>query len=150
MVPDNDEILYFQKGIPFGDRKQPTAFRTITILKTELWIGWTELNPNFVGTDSLQNITAIAATPSAQNKVYYGTDQGKLYRISNATFINPPHQELTDNLFPNSGFITHICIDPIDANNIIVTFSNYNTNSIFYSDDAGSTWGKYLWKLRRT
>ena len=37
--------------------------------------GWTELNPNFVGTDSLQNITAITATPSAQNKVYYGTDQ---------------------------------------------------------------------------
>ena len=140
MVPDNDEILYFPEGNTIWRQEAANSF-PYNNDHNRIMDGWTELNPNFVGTDSLQNITAIAATPSAQNKVYYGTDQGKLYRINNATFINPPHQELTDNLFPNSGFITHICIDPIDANKIIVTFSNYNTNSIFYSDDAGSTWG---------
>ena len=140
MVPDNDDYLYFLKEILYGG-KMPQIIFHITMTITELWMGWTELQPSFVGADTLQEITAIAATLFSHNKVYYGTNEGKLYRINNASFTNPPHTEITHSLFPNSGHVTNICIDPINPNKLIVTFSNYNTNSVFYSEDGGSTWG---------
>ena len=62
----------FQKEYHLGQEAANSSYNND---HNRIMDGWTELNPNFVGTDSLQNITAIAATPSAQNKVYYGTDK---------------------------------------------------------------------------
>jgi len=140
MVPDNDDYLYFPEGNTIWRQDAANNF-PYNNDHNRIMNGWTELQPSFSGTDTLQEITAIAATTFSHNKVYYGTNEGKLYRINNASFTNPPHSEITHSLFPNSGHVTNICIDPIDPNKLIVTFSNYNTNSVFYSEDGGSTWG---------
>ena len=140
MVPDDDNYLYFPEGNTIWRQDNANNF-PYNNSHNRIMDGWTELKPLFSGTDTLQEITAIAATPIAHNKVYYGTNEGKLYKINNASFINPPHVEITHQLFPNNGFITNIHIDPIDPNKLIVTFSNYNTNSVFYSEDGGVIWG---------
>ena len=140
MVPDNDDYLYFPEGNTIWRQDAANNF-PYNNDHNRIMYGWTELQPSFFGTDTLQEITAIAATLFSHNKVYYGTNEGKLYRINNASFTNPPHTEITHSLFPNSGHVTNICIDPINPNKLIVTFSNYNTNSVFYSEDGGSTWG---------
>ena len=43
-------------------------------------------------------------------------------------------------MFPN-GYVTDIEVDPENHNKLIVVFSNYNTNSLFYSEDGGISWG---------
>ena len=42
-----------------------------------------------------------------------------------------------------------IAIHPEDPDKIMVVFSNYNTYSLFYSDDAGGSWSKVAANLEQ-
>jgi len=46
-------------------------------------------------------------------------------------------EEITSNLFPANGFIRSIAIDPTNADELLVSFSNYGIPSIFRSTDGG-------------
>ena len=64
----------------------------------------------------------------------------KRQRLDNANSVSPDRVDLTSPDFPNSSWVSCISVDPFDANNIIVTFANYNVPSIFHSTDGGITW----------
>ena len=81
MVQDDDNYLYFPEGNTIWRQDNANNF-PYNNSHNRIMDGWTELKPLFSGTDTLQEITAIAATPIAHNKVYYGTNEGKLYKIN--------------------------------------------------------------------
>ncbi|WP_159090549.1 T9SS type A sorting domain-containing protein [Aquimarina aquimarini] len=87
-------------------------------------------------------ITAMdVSTYPVANRLYYGTNQGAIYRIDNANLDN---QEVVD-IFTGKNFIpganvTDIAVDPSNSDRVIVVFSNYGIPSIFMSNDAGNTW----------
>ena len=83
--------------------------------------------------------SAIAVSKNPTNIVYAGTSDGKIYKYTNPNNSNPTPTNITGTDFP-SGYISSIAIDPYDANKIIVTFSNYQIRSIFYSTDGGISW----------
>lgn len=84
-------------------------------------------------------VTYMESSVSPANILYYGTSNGKVYRIdkSNSTFAK--QTEITGNEMPD-GYISSIDSDPSDANKVIVSFSNYEVNSVFYSENAGQSW----------
>ncbi len=91
--------------------------------------------------------TALGISTDQDPVVYYGdfdVDMNNpgisgLYRIDN-TFTNPTITDVTDDNFVNGGWIHCITVDPTDADNVLVVFTNYNVQSLFYTDDGGLSW----------
>lgn len=84
-------------------------------------------------------VSAIQASTLPKNIVYYGSSTGRLFRINNANTDLYEVEELTASNFPVNGYIRSIAIDPTNADDILVSFSNYGIPSIFQSTDGGVT-----------
>jgi hypothetical protein len=91
------------------------------------------------------NITALAVSSVPGNVLYYGTSRGRLFKLNNSNEATGPAIDITGQSFPNYfgrqiGYISSISVDPFDAERIMVSFSNYEVMSIFFSDDGGASW----------
>lgn len=99
--------------------------------------GWKKIEQAEISTGE---ITAIAISKRLpQNRVYYGTSQGQIYRLDNAD-RNPTRTNISENKGLPTGYINCIAIDPTDGNQVFAVFSNYGIQSVFYSKDGGDTW----------
>ena len=88
----------------------------------------------FAADNSVFSTLAISKNPA--NYLFIGTKEGLLYRVDNADGTATPYDATNQN-FPQGGYIDCIAFDPADANNVIVVFSNYEVQSLFYSSDGG-------------
>lgn len=88
--------------------------------------------------NSDDHITALSLAD--RNTLYYGTAQGKLYRMDDAGNNNRSRVEVTGSNFPVGGYINCIAANPLNADEIIVVFSNYNVQSLYRSTNAGKSW----------
>jgi hypothetical protein len=102
--------------------------------------GWKSLTGSTVSSFSYGYITCIEMSKAMPNTVMYGTSSGKILKLYNAN--TPGHKKVTlsSPLFPGGAYVSSISISPFDSTQIMVTFSNYNVKSIFYSNDAGISW----------
>jgi len=89
--------------------------------------------------DSGVDISAIALSHVPAGRLVYGTTGGRLYRMDSATALNPTVKNITGPTFPQA-YINCIDISPLNANDMIVVFSNYNVVSLFSTTDGGTTW----------
>ena len=96
------------------------------------------------------SISAIAISKEPENILYYGTTTGKLYRAEKADSVTPSVQEISSPLFPSGAYNSHISVNPLNANEFVVTFSNYNIRSIFYSVDGGKSFTDISGNLEET
>ena len=85
-------------------------------------------------------ITAIAASPSEQGVVYYGTSNSLIYRLDDAHTSGEVTPQLISNGISNGGYTSCVAIDPYNADRVIVVYSNYNTVSLWLTEDAGESW----------
>jgi hypothetical protein len=89
-----------------------------------------------------ESITAIAISKNPANRLYYGTNKKKMYKIDNANSGTPSATQITSSLFPTNGYVSCIAVNPNDADKVLAVFSNYNVYSLFYTSDGGTTWQK--------
>jgi len=82
-------------------------------------------------------ISTLISSASPANILYYGTSDGRLFRIDNAHIGDGQIKEITPNDF--QGFMVNINVDPLDSDHLIVIFSNYNIPSIFLSTNGGQS-----------
>jgi len=92
--------------------------------------------------DPNANITALAISKSPSNRLYYGTNKGKIYRVDNANSGNPVPVNISTAAFPTTAYVSCIAVHPNDANKVLLVFSNYNIYSLYYTSDGGSNWIK--------
>ena len=100
--------------------------------------GWEHLSNVDVGDASEISYITISKTPA--NQLFYGTNLGRVYKLDDAHTGNGMPVEITGPTFPYYAFVACIDIDENNADNIVVVFSNYNVQSIYYSEDGGTTW----------
>ncbi|MFN8367043.1 MAG: hypothetical protein U0Y96_07345 [Candidatus Kapaibacterium sp.] len=103
---------------------------------------WEEIKTIGTSLPTSQQITAIAFSTSNPELMYLGTNGGKLYivlTINNQSTV----EELTSPTFPTNAFVSSIDVDPRNENHIIISFSNYNVESVFITTDGGDTWKKF-------
>lgn len=137
--PNNRGVLYLAggtalwrqsslDGLGFGfSNATPTA-------------GWTNLTAAGISGTS---ITAIGVSKTPANRVYYGSANGKVFRLDNATAATNatvPTDVWTGKGFPAGAYVSCIAVDPANADWAMVIFSNYNTTSVFVTANGGGTW----------
>ncbi|ARA94718.1 hypothetical protein AWN76_017195 [Rhodothermaceae bacterium RA] len=136
--PNDERVMYLAEGdavwrnsnldgIPQGN-VQPTS------------INWTELSASAVPNTQ---VTALAVSRAPANRLVFGaTDYQGVTRIIRVddpaangagTDITPPGA--TQGAYPSS-----IAMNLDDADEMLVTFSNYGVPSVWYTTDGGQTW----------
>src|SRR6185295_395296 len=71
--------------------------------------------------------------------LYYGTMNGKLFKLRGASQGNPAYDDITGANFPGA-YINCIAVHPQDTSKLFVVFTNYSVLSVFYSQDGGQNW----------
>jgi hypothetical protein len=87
------------------------------------------------------SISALGISSEPSDILYYGSNIGQLNKIENAHTDN--HTVTHLNALPGVSLpvranISSISVDPTTADNVMVTFSNYQVPSIFFSNDGGT------------
>ena len=149
--PNNNNLMYLAAG--------HSLWRNNDLSGIPYASNWDSITTNWVRlpdslTISTAAITAVAVSKAPANRVYYGSSNGRVYRIDSANTGAPVSVNITShtpaNLFPGNANVSCIAIDPSNADNMMVVFSNYNVYSLFYSADGGTTWAKEGGNLEAT
>ncbi|WP_405564275.1 T9SS type A sorting domain-containing protein [Polaribacter sp. Asnod6-C07] len=87
----------------------------------------------------ITNISALKVSPftTTSSKVFLGTRSGKLIKVENANTVSPTITDISSNDF--LGNISSVEFGASE-NEIIVTFYNFGVESIWYTDNGGTTW----------
>ncbi|QQS52110.1 MAG: T9SS type A sorting domain-containing protein [Bacteroidota bacterium] len=81
--------------------------------------------------------SAIRLIDPLTDELLAGTQSGRLFRISGAD-VTPQSNEIGSSSFPTANIS---CIEKGQSNNeLLVTFSNYGIESVWYSQDGGESW----------
>lgn len=126
--PSDNEVMYYAAGEYLWRNNQ------VTIADDET--GWEQMNNS---AHSGETITAIGVSKNnSSHQVYYGTDNGKIYKISNANTGDPVPAVLPT---PGQGsYLSSLYVDPENSDRVILAYSNYNVISIYHSTDGGNSW----------
>ena len=88
-------------------------------------------------------VTALAVARTGDRSLFYGTETGKIYRVTNARFVagsTAPTILYTLADFPTGAYVSGISIHPEDDQKILLCFSNYLVSSLWYSHNGGLGW----------
>ncbi len=151
--PNNNNIMYVAGGKTVW-RNNDLSKVEMTQFPTNGWAGfksldsisteWNELLKTEVdlGDTTNERITAIQVSKNPANVLYYGTNLGNIYRIDNSNMGDNTPVLIKSKEFTDGSYVSSISIDPNDASNVIMCFSNYNVRSIFHTTNSGETWNQ--------
>lgn len=90
----------------------------------------------FLGSQS----THLRVSPytTTSSTLFVGTGAGRVYKITNAETTSPTVTNITTSSLP-AGSISCIDIGSTE-DELLVTYSNYGVNSVWYTNDGGTTW----------
>lgn len=143
--PNSNDYLYLAGGGILWRQSRLTEIE-LTDEGDSISFGWDSLTHTFVDNYNWNEprrgeiISAVSVSKNPANVVYYGTTQGRVYRINDANIGDPTPELLNANGLPLGGNVGCIAINPDNADDIIVVFSTYNTRSLFHSSDGGNSW----------
>ncbi|HMK05422.1 MAG TPA: hypothetical protein VK489_14570 [Ferruginibacter sp.] len=128
---DGQNIMYCSNG-PLGQLRRWTSTNTASTNSV--------ITMSNIG--SATSLTAVKVSPYTANRVFFGTNTGKLYRLDNANTVTTAdaNANLTDISvgFPGG---TIICVNTgTDDNNIIATYSNYGISNVWVTTNGGTSW----------
>jgi photosystem II stability/assembly factor-like uncharacterized protein len=104
--------------------------------------------PTDVNWTQFDNVTgyytsALAMSPAEPRRLYYGSQDGHLFKLDNPHQGQPVPVEITGVNFPYYPYCPYIhciAVDPEDIDKVIVTFPGYCIISMYASEDGGTSW----------
>jgi photosystem II stability/assembly factor-like uncharacterized protein len=145
--PNNNDVMYMAAGTKIF-RNDSLSQIPLTGAWDTISTGWFQMPDTIPVTSTV--VSALAVPNSNSSILYVGTSKRKVYKVTNANTFTPVMTDITSNLFPGTGYVTCIAVDPDDENKVIVVYSNYSVYSIFYSVDGGTTFTKCAGNLEVT
>ena len=134
LAPENQNVMYFAGG--------DVVWRNSNTSQVPLYKNYaSDVNWQRMSFTEFSNgtITAINASYNPSGYVFYGTNTGRVFRINNANEVEYSVDEITSPSFTQNAYVSSIAIDRKDSKNILISFSNYNVISLFYTRDGGQT-----------
>ncbi len=152
--PNNNNIMYLAGGnlVWRNNDLGSIPFVNTTDSITTNWdsLTYTRLN-NFDQSQSrAEAVTALDISNAPANVLYFGTSYGRVFRVDKANQGQPESVEVTGMEFPKYGNVNCIAMNPEDASDVIVAFSNYSVVSLFRSTDSGKTWSQISGNLEES
>lgn len=140
--PMNDSIMYLCAGRYLWRNNDLTSIPITGNEYNPINTNWIRLNGSFLGSGfAAPYISAIDMSEVNRDILYYGTTSGKLYRLDSCrTGNNGVKTEISGTNFPAGAYVSCVDVDRLNNSNLLVSFSNYEIPSIFYSDNGGTTW----------
>lgn len=135
--PINDNVMY----LPSGNR----MLRNNNLDEIPLFsnaatpVNWVILEQTATPDGSTITSLDVSTYPVA-NRLYYGTNSGRIYRMDNANVDEQPAVDISTGKGLPPGNVNNVYVDPSNADRVFAVFSNYSIPSIFMSTDAGETW----------
>ncbi|MFH1942213.1 MAG: T9SS type A sorting domain-containing protein [bacterium] len=134
--PNNSKIMYVAGGDRVWRNSDLTGIPLPSYNTTS--VNWTQLT-NTIVTSAI--ITALGMSKVSANRLYYGTTNGQIYRLDGTNSGNPaPMDVWTGKGFPQGAYVSCIMVDPTNADRVMVVFSNYEVQSLFYTTNGGTSW----------
>ena len=124
----NTNILYYAQNA--------NLWRNSDVYNATTTQGWAELT----NAGANGNITSIQSSITPANVVYYGTSNGGVYRLDNANTGNPSSTNIYSGKGMGNGTVKDIDVNPLDVNEVLICFSNYEVRSVFHTTDGGQNW----------
>ena len=135
--PNNDNIMY----LPVGNRiwRNNDLDEVPLFSNANATVNWVQLENTDTPLGTTISAVALSTYPIA-NRLYYGTNNGLIYRMDNANLDNQPVQEIASGKGLPEGFVNNINVDASNPDRVIVSFSNYGIQSLFLTENGGETW----------
>jgi hypothetical protein len=133
--PNNNQTLYLPTINSIWRKDDIKAASMDTNLRN---VGWEEIST--LNLSESVEISALAISKTPANRLYFGTNNGHIYRLDDAHTGNPFPVDITSPIFPVNGYTACIEVNMMNADEIFAAFSNYGIQSLFFSDDGGSNW----------
>ena len=130
--PNDDDRMFLAGGDAIWRNQNLSQIPSGT--REKVREGWERMESTSLNSGT---ISSLVSSTSPANILYYGTSDSRLFRIDNTHFGEGEVKEITANDF--QGFMVNVNVDPLDADHLIVIFSNYNIPSIFLSSDGGQS-----------
>ena len=152
MDPNDNDRIYLAGGkyLWRNDDLSAVPFNNTEDSISTNWVQWPDSVPFF----NVRISSLAVSVNNPPNRLVYGTDNQKVYKIDNAHIGTPVPQNITgtgsQGIFPSGTNVNCVAVDPDDGDKIFVIFSNYNVYSLFYSENGGSTWTKGAGNLEAT
>lgn len=89
-------------------------------------------------------VTHITVSPSVANRIYVGTNSGRVLRIDSTLNVAPRAPVITEIRVPATspvpGSVSCVAIDRNNEQHLVVTYSNYGVTSVWETTNGGTTW----------
>jgi hypothetical protein len=83
-------------------------------------------------------VSALAVAPNDAKRVVAGSNQGTIFRCSNA--LAAGLTTAWESSTPRAGFVTSLAFDPQSTTGVWATYGGFGGNHVFHSTDGGKTW----------
>lgn len=132
---DRNIDVFYSYGNKDATTKEITLNKVDGLSTNPLNLGRSKI---ILGNFTSEDVSCLAASPyqTTYTTLMVGFDNGRLFKI---TYANTGIYQISELTVPFVGAISDIQYGTND-NEIIVTISNYNTDSVFYTTDGGTTW----------
>ena len=89
-------------------------------------------------------VSAVKLSPYTQNRIYIGSDHGKLLRIDNAntvsnSTVSANTTDITGASFTPGAYLNCVNIGSSDQY-LVAVLENFGINNVWYSSDGGTSW----------
>ncbi len=132
---NNSSLLYFGGG---NTATTTGIWRNNNVQNGTNTVGWTYLAGTDFGSTTAKVSTIGISRANNPNVVYYGSDEGHIRRITNANGSYSVSGNLNTGL--PTGYVSCIAVDPSNSNFALAVFSNYNIQSLWYTNNGGTSW----------
>jgi PKD repeat protein len=85
-------------------------------------------------------VSAVKVSPNTPNRVFFGTSNGNVVKVDDAHTATPMATTINAVTSMPSGYISCVEVQPGNDDHILVTFSNYGSNSIWETTNGGNNW----------
>lgn len=83
-------------------------------------------------------VSAVRVSPNTANRVFFGSQTGRVIRADNAHTATPTITNISTGL--PGGYVTSVEVETGNDNHLLVTYSNYGLTSIYESTNGGTSW----------
>lgn len=85
-------------------------------------------------------VTHVSCSQNTANKVFFGLNNGRIVRVDNADQAAPTSTYINSGFGMPVGSVSCIAIENGNDNHLLVTYSNYGSNSVWETTNGGTSW----------